>query len=159
MGPWIIFIFLFMLTYIYVPQVFYNEHALMVWANVYLSDSERLFLGSSVPFRARMDTRAHGSQDGHVGACLGLCANKWPFSDIYDTFYTNPTGGKNPIQLLVPFPRILITDRLCASLQAVIKHREDWALDLKLFTKFNSKTKKHTRDRFWGQDKKRLAAA
>lgn len=110
--------------------------------------------GSSVPFRARMYPRAHGSQDGHVGTCLGLGANKWPFSDIDDTFSTKPTGGKNPIQLLVPFPRVLITKRLCASLQAAIKHREDWALDLKLFTKFNSKTKKHTRDHFWGQDKK-----
>lgn len=66
-----------------------------------------------------------GSQDRHMGACLGVCASKWSFSNICDSFYTRPTRGKNPVQLRVHFPRFLITAWLCARLQASIKDRDD----------------------------------
>ena len=73
-----------------------------------------------------------GPEDQHVDTCLGLCAGKWPFSDIGDSFYTEPTGGKNAVQPTVHFPGVRITAWPCARLQVALKDR-DWAWGLTLY--------------------------
>lgn len=61
-----------------------------------------------------------GSWGGHMRARMGICASKWSLKPLTHST-PNPTGGKNPVQLRIHFPRVLITDWLCARLQAAIK--------------------------------------
>lgn len=74
--------------------------------------------------RSHLSPLEPGSWIGHVDACLGLRASKWPFSDISDSCYAKPMGGKHPVPPRIHFPRVLITAWLCARLQATIKDRE-----------------------------------
>lgn len=68
-----------------------------------------------------------------------------------DSFYTKPAGGKNPVQLRVHFARVLITDWLCARLQAAKKTEktEPWTSNC---LQSNSKTR-YTQETILEKDK------